>query len=147
MSGFNASDRHRSVVAETMMRLASTPGGMLVTAALRYTSQDPFAVTMVFVAEDSAPVEWVFARDLLVTGVRRPAGVGDVHVFPAGGSVVLDLVSPDGAARLVADADVLTSFADDMLAAVPAGREMDYIDLDLELAVMRREAVTGSGEL
>ena len=147
MSGFQASDRHRHVVAETTMRLVSTPDGVPVTAALRYTSQDPFAVTMVFLADGSAPVEWVFARDLLVTGVVRPTGVGDVHIFPAGGSVVLDLVSPDGAARLVADAEVLTRFADDMLAAVPAGCEMDYIDLDLELAVMRREAVTGSGEL
>jgi hypothetical protein len=147
MSGFHAIDRHRNVVAETTMRLVSTPDGMPVTAALQYTSQDPFAVTMVFVADDSAPVEWVFARDLLVTGVVRPTGVGDVHVFPAGGSVVLDLVSPDGAARLVADADVLARFVDDMLVAVPAGCEMDFIDLDLELAVMRREAVTGSGEI
>jgi hypothetical protein len=128
--------RHRQVAAETEMVLVSVPGGLPVRARLRYTTQDPYALTMSFAIDECAPVEWVFARDLLVAGISRPSGVGDVHVFPTADRIVVDLASPDGAARLVADAGPLTRFVSKMLAAVPLGAEDRYSTIDDELAAL-----------
>ncbi|MFI1935897.1 SsgA family sporulation/cell division regulator [Streptomyces purpureus] len=53
---------------------------------LRYVPHDPLAVRLDFlVAESEPPVAtWVFARDLLATGLTRPSGEGDVRVRPHG---------------------------------------------------------------
>lgn len=52
-----------------------------VAVRLEYNIRDPWAVTMEFIDHD---VRWVFARDLLLTGLYRPTGGGDVHVTPEG---------------------------------------------------------------
>ena len=128
--------RYRQVTAETEMALASVPGGLPVRARLRYTTHDPYAVAMGFAIDECTPVEWVFARDLLIAGISRPSGVGDVHVFPAGDKIVIDLASPDGTARLVADPAALTRFVSKMLSAVPVGTEDRYSNFDDELAAL-----------
>jgi hypothetical protein len=132
--------QHRQIVVDTTMRLASLPGHQPVAACLQFATRDPFAVSVVFAPAGNSPVVWVFARDLLVDGVRRPTGVGDVHLFPLDDSVVIDLRSPDGSARLIADAAVMTTFVDDMLALVPAGCETRYVDLEAELAAICKES-------
>jgi hypothetical protein len=128
--------RHRQVTAETEMVLASVPGGLPVRARLRYTTQDPYAVAMSFAIDECTPVEWVFARDLLIAGIARPAGVGDVHVFPAGDRIVVDLASPEGTARLVAEPAPLTRFVAKMVSAVPVGTEDRFSNIDEELAAL-----------
>jgi hypothetical protein len=79
-------------------------------------------------------VEWVFARDLLVDGLERATGLGDVHVWPSRGTegdiVVLALSSPDGRAVLHADADDLRLFVGRTLEVVPTGAEQLHLDLD-----------------
>jgi hypothetical protein len=145
MPGFHAS-HHRQVVAETQMRLVSVPEGLSVTASLQYTTRDPYALSVVFAAEGCSPVVWVFARDLLLSGVTRPSGEGDVHVFPAGDSVVLDLASPDGTARLVAGASDIIAFVDDILTVVPLGHESRFIDIDAELDLLCRESFAEWGD-
>src|SRR5215213_1880431 len=78
--------------------------------SLRYGAADPYAVRAVF-SGDGMEVEWVFARDLLRTGLATPIGDGDVHVWPSWGTgrelVMISLTSPDGQAVLfVSEEDV-----------------------------------------
>jgi len=140
MPAHDATPRHRQIVLETTMRLASLPEEQAVTACLQFATRDPYAVSVVFATAGNSPVVWVFARDLLIDGVTCPTGVGDVHVFPIGDSVVIDLCSPDGSARLIAEAAAMTKFVDDMLALVPAGTESRYVDLEAELAAIYKES-------
>lgn len=133
--------RHRQVTAEVDMVLASVPGGLPVRARLRYTTHDPYALTMSFAIDESTPVEWVFGRDLLIAGLSRPSGVGDVQVFPSADRVVIDLASPDGTARIVGEAGSLIRFVAKMLAAVPVGAEEKFCDIDRELAALRGETI------
>ena len=47
-----------------------------------YRADQPFTVTAAFQTERGRWVEWAFSRDLLVEGLRGPAGVGDVRLHP-----------------------------------------------------------------
>ncbi len=147
MPGFHITGAHRQVTTQTEMRLVSVPDELAVTATLQYTSRDPYALSVVFATEGCAPVVWVFARDLLLAGVTQAVGDGDVRIFPAGDSVVLDLASPDGTARLVAKACDIAAFVGDMLAAVPLAQESAFIDMDAELSLLRREAFAEWGDV
>ena len=101
--------------------------------SLRYSAADPYAVRAVF-SGDGMEVEWVFARDLLRTGLASPIGDGDVHVWPSWGTgrelVMISLTSPDGQAVLEAAADDVRTFLDRTAAVVPDGEEGLYLDLD-----------------
>jgi hypothetical protein len=83
-------------------------------------------------------VEWVFARDLLRTGLASPVGDGDVHVWPSWGTgrelLMISLTSPDGQALLEATAEDVRSFLDRTAAVVPDGEESNHLDLDAALA-------------
>jgi hypothetical protein len=107
-----------------------------VTADLRYSSRDTYAVRMALSVDDSPAVEWVFARELLRDGLLLPAGAGDIQVFPVVDGVVIDLLSPHGQARLLADADDIATFVDDMFRLVPDGDEDRYFSLEHELALL-----------
>ena len=93
-------------------------------------------MSIVFAVDECTPVEWVFARELLVTGISRPAGVGDVQVFPVDEGVVIDLASPDGTARLIAESAAITRFVAKMLHTVPLGAEQEFSTIDEELAIL-----------
>ena len=51
-------------------------------ASLYYSGSDPYAVRMAFHVGTDEPVEWIFARELLETGIAQPTGEGDVQVWP-----------------------------------------------------------------
>ena len=51
--------------------------------------------------------------------------------------VVIDLLSPHGTARLLADARELAGFVDEMYETVADGDESPYLDLDHELASLQ----------
>jgi len=105
--------------------------------SLRYSAADPYAVRAVF-SGDGMEVEWVFARDLLRTGLASPVGDGDVHVWPSWGTgrelLMISLTSPDGQAVLEASATDVRSFLDRTAAVVPDGDESAHLDLDAALA-------------
>ncbi len=105
--------------------------------SLRYSAADPYAVRAVF-SGDGMEVEWVFARDLLRTGLSTPIGDGDVHVWPSWGTgrelVMISLTSPDGQAVLEASADDVRTFLDRTAVVVPDGEESLYLDLDAAVA-------------
>lgn len=82
------------VVHARLILSTQTSAGLRVT--LHYRADDPLAVRMAFPAEFSldeaygpetgSEVEWVFARQLLASGLTIPSGLGDVHIRPAAGS-------------------------------------------------------------
>ncbi|MEJ2579305.1 MAG: SsgA family sporulation/cell division regulator [Kineosporiaceae bacterium] len=104
--------------------------------SLRYSAMDPYAVRAVF-SGDGMEVEWVFARDLLRSGLAAPIGDGDVHVWPSWGTgrelLMISLTSPDGQAVLEAAAEDVRVFLDRTAAVVPDGEESSYLDLDTAL--------------
>lgn len=128
--------RHHSVIARTAMTLIAEAADIDVDAELTFHSRDPFAIRVLFSVASAPAVEWVFSRELLVNGLGAPAGAGDVQIFPCHRGIVFELNSPSGRARLLAEADVLTSFAQDTLDAVPLGSESQYYDLDAEIALL-----------
>src|SRR5664280_3880046 len=73
------------------MVLVSGIGGTPVHAELRYRCDDPFAVQMRLSIPGSQLVTWTVGRDLLSTGLAQPSGLGDVHIYPTGGCVVIEL--------------------------------------------------------
>lgn len=79
-------------------------------------------------------VSWSFARELLVTGLDEPAGMGDVRVWPwatpRGDFVALALSSPDGNALFEVPRSVLVRFLRRTYVAVPRGHESEYLDMD-----------------
>ncbi|MFJ3931901.1 MULTISPECIES: SsgA family sporulation/cell division regulator [unclassified Streptomyces] len=111
-----------------------------VPARLVYRADDPFAVHIVFHVGSDHPVDWTFARELLVEGVFRPCGGGDVRVWPTkneGRSVILmALSSPEGDALLEAPSGAVSAWLERSLRVVPPGTEAALLGLDEELAAL-----------
>ncbi|MEV5660368.1 SsgA family sporulation/cell division regulator [Streptomyces flaveolus] len=131
---------HTTVVErELELRLILSPEyGVPVPARLTYLADDPYAVHITFHVDSGHPVHWTFARELLVEGVFRPCGHGDVRVWPSkaeGRSVVLmALSSPDGDALLEAPSAQVSAWLERTLRAVPPGSEGARLGLDDGLA-------------
>ena len=49
-------------------------------ARLFYSHEDPYALRIAFEAGLDKPVEWIFARDLLASGIEGREGLGDVTI-------------------------------------------------------------------
>ncbi|MCQ9182319.1 SsgA family sporulation/cell division regulator [Streptomyces sp. IBSBF 2953] len=130
---------HTVVERELELRLILSPERSIpVPARLGYRSDDPFAVHVAFHINSEHPVAWTFARELLVEGVFRPCGHGDVRVWPTkaeGRSVVLmALSSPDGDALLEAPAAQVSAWLERTLRVVPPGSEAEQLGIDDALA-------------
>ncbi|MFJ8195367.1 SsgA family sporulation/cell division regulator [Streptomyces sp. NPDC096152] len=107
-------------------------------ARLGYRTDDPYAVHIALHVDSEHPVHWAFARALLVEGVCRPCGHGDVRVWPSkaeGRAVVLPApASPEGGALLEAPAAQLSAWLERTLRVVPPGSEGERRGLDDGLA-------------
>jgi hypothetical protein len=138
-----------TVSAELGVRLA-VPEYTFVprVAHLFYSCEDPYAIRMAFHIGLDEPLEWVFARELLATGIEGPQGLGDVTVWPssgpdggAPGSVLhIELESPFGQAVVEAPAGEVSDFLHRTYQIVPASEEGDHLDLDAGLNDLLREA-------
>ncbi|MFH8340298.1 SsgA family sporulation/cell division regulator [Streptomyces sp. AM6-12] len=127
--------QHTVVEREIELKLILSPERSIpVPARLAYRCDDPYAVHVVFHINSEFPVHWTFARELLVEGVFRPCGHGDVRVWPTksqGRSVVLmALSSPDGDALLEAPAPQVSAWLERTLRAVPPGAEGGRLGID-----------------
>ncbi|CAM5226881.1 MULTISPECIES: SsgA family sporulation/cell division regulator [Streptomyces] len=127
--------RHTVVERELELRLVLSPERSVpVPARLAYRSDDPYAVHITFHIDSAHPVDWTFARDLLVEGVFRPCGHGDVRVWPAKadgrGVVLMALSSPDGDALLQAPVPQVSAWLERTLRAVPPGTEGGQLGID-----------------
>jgi hypothetical protein len=127
---------HRTVVErELELRLILSPElSVPVQARLGYRSDDPYAVHVTFHITSDNPVVWAFSRDLLVEGVFRPCGDGDVRVWPAKaegrGVVLMALSSPEGDALLQAPAARVSAWLERTLRMVPPGTEGEWLGID-----------------
>ncbi|MGW1891673.1 SsgA family sporulation/cell division regulator [Streptomyces sp. NPDC002004] len=132
---------HTVVERELELRLVLSPERSVpVPALLSYRTDDPYAVHIAFHVGSARPVHWTFARDLLVDGVFRACGEGDVRVWPAksdGRSVVLlALSSPDGDALLEAPSPGVCAWLERTLRVVPPGTESERLGLDDGLSAL-----------
>ncbi|NWF24878.1 SsgA family sporulation/cell division regulator [Streptomyces sp. PKU-EA00015] len=105
---------------------ARTP--VAVPTRLVYRVSDPYAVHIAFHIDTPDPVSWTFGRDLLIDGVYRPSGEGDVRIWPATvheerSAICLLLSAPDGNAVLRAPATALTAWLERTMRLVPPGDE------------------------
>jgi hypothetical protein len=125
-----------SVIQPVSMDCVDADGqAITLDAELGYHPGDPYAVTATF-RTPGGDVVWMFARELLAAGLTAPAGDGDVHVWPcldATGRavVIIELNSPDGELLVQAPTKDIYRFVNRTLAAVPAGSESDYVDVDM----------------
>lgn len=104
---------------------------------LQYENRDPYAVRAVFHTGHGEGVSWVFARDLLATGMYASTGEGDVRVWPSPEEperiVFIALRSPDGEALLRMPAGLLVQFLARTYSLVPEGQEGRWMDIDAAL--------------
>ncbi|MGW7488044.1 SsgA family sporulation/cell division regulator [Streptomyces sp. NPDC054786] len=126
---------HTVVERELELGLVLSPERSVpVPARLTYRTDDPYAVHVTFHIGSHSPVNWTFARELLVEGVFRPCGNGDVRVWPTkldGRSLVcIELDSPNGQALLEAPAAAVSAWLERTLRMVPPGSEQRHLDLD-----------------
>ncbi|MFD7322713.1 SsgA family sporulation/cell division regulator [Streptomyces sp. NPDC059875] len=127
------------VERELELKLVLSPERSIpVPARLAYRTDDPYAVHITFHIGSDHPVNWTFARELLVEGVFRPCGHGDVRIWPTkvdGRNVVLmALSSPDGDALLEAPSAQVSAWLERTLRAVPPGTESEQLGIDDGLA-------------
>ncbi|MFJ2609771.1 SsgA family sporulation/cell division regulator [Streptomyces sp. NPDC091279] len=127
-----------SVQAEVMMSfLVSEELSFRIPVELRYESGDPYAVRLTFHLPGDAPVTWTFGRELLIDGVGRPCGEGDVRVEPADGDSLSEVlirlqVGGDQALFRSSTAPVI-AFLDRTDKLVPLGQEGALADFDAHL--------------
>ncbi|NLU66556.1 SsgA family sporulation/cell division regulator [Streptomyces sp. HNM0574] len=126
---------HTVIERELEIQLVLSPERSIpVPARLTYRPEDPYAVHIAFHVGSEAPVHWTFARELLVEGVFRPCGQGDVRVWPTkSGSrsiICVALSSPDGDALLEAPAGAVSAWLERTLRIVAPGTEHERLGID-----------------
>ncbi len=102
-------------------------------ACLKYDTTDPYAVRMDNYVDRDETVTWLFARELLATGLSERAGTGDVSVFPGAGdarTVFILLRGEEREALLQAEEEDIRTFVRRTECLVPLGSESDHLDLD-----------------
>jgi hypothetical protein len=118
-----------------------------VPAQLCYDAADPYAVRIAFgdAVDDDVPTDsdaaitWLLSRELLQTGLDRPAGDGDVRLWPARISsdvLYLHLRAPSGEALFELSRASVAAFLRQTEALVPLGEETARLALDDELAAL-----------
>ncbi|MFF3322036.1 SsgA family sporulation/cell division regulator [Streptomyces sp. NPDC002889] len=138
---------HTVVERELELDLVLSPErSIAVPARLIYRTADPYAVHITFHIDSEHPVVWSFARELLVEGVFRPSGHGDVRIRPTktdGRCVILmTLSSPDGEALLEAPSALVSAWLERTLRVVPPGTEPQRLGIDSGLAELLAPTVT-----
>ncbi|MEU6641286.1 SsgA family sporulation/cell division regulator [Saccharomonospora sp. NPDC046836] len=124
---------HKNAVQQSQfvyLNGCSTP----VLSRFSYSAEAPFTVGLAFRIEPGEWVEWEFARELLLTGLTEPAGIGDIRIRPDLATdenfLVLELESPDGYAVVEIHRDEVRRFAETTVEIVAAGTESEHLDLD-----------------
>jgi hypothetical protein len=141
-----------SVQAEVMMSfLVSEELSFRIPVELYYETCDPYAIRLTFHLPGDAPVTWAFGRELLIDGVGRPCGDGDVRVSPAEpetlGEVLIRLQVGGDQALFRSSTAPLIAFLDRTDKLVPLGQEGALADFDAHLdeALDRILADQGAG--
>ena len=124
----------------TTLHLVGPHSWSEVPATLGYDVADPYAVRIGFGDPDGDDgISWLLARDLLRAGLDRPAGDGDVRLWPArttGDVLFLHLRAPSGEALFEVSRASVAAFLRGTEALVPVGEESALLTLDAELQVL-----------
>jgi hypothetical protein len=140
-----------TVSAELGLRLV-VPQQTIVplVASLYYSGDDPYAIRIAFHVGLDEPVEWIFARDLLASGLKDRQGLGDVQVWPSAASdadddavedvLNIELSSPFGQAHFEAPIKEISDFLRRTYQIVASGQEGDFVDVETELNELLRQA-------
>jgi hypothetical protein len=120
---------------------------MPLAASFSYCREDPYAVRIAFDIGRDEPVAWIFARDLLATGIAGHEGEGDVRVWPSPGAeggaahgvLNIQLCSPFGQVHLEAPVAQVSEFIGRAYHMVPAGEESDHLNVEAELSDLLRQ--------
>ncbi|MEU6347567.1 SsgA family sporulation/cell division regulator [Streptomyces sp. NPDC046977] len=120
------------VERELMMHLVRSPQDRIpVMARLIYRVASPCAVHIAFHIDSEKPVYWFFARDLLLDGLFRPSGSGDVRIWPARraglGVVMLWLSAAGGTVLMEAPTAAVAAWLGLTVQLVPPGSESTYL--------------------
>lgn len=126
---------------ELELRLVLSPDySVSVPARFSYRTADPYAAHVSFHIGSENPVNWTFSRELLVEGVFRPCGHGDVRIWPTKvqrrSVICMALTAPEGDALLEVPSAPVASWLERTLRAVPPGSESARLDWDDELHEM-----------
>ena len=131
-------DEHTVICSPAVFELTAPDAPVMpVKVDLTYSSRDPYAVQASFRTGSGTAVDWVFARDLLFTGLFAPSGTGDVRVQPVPlhpDRVQLELSSPSGHAVFTTCAQTLGEFLQRTFEAVPRDTEYSWLDFDMALS-------------
>ena len=116
-----------------------------VPALLLYDATDPYAVRIAFgdmtddADEAEGAITWLLSRELLQAGLERPAGDGDVRLWPARAAadvLYLHLRAPSGEALFEVSRASVAAFLRHTEALVPPGEEASRLGLDDELQAL-----------
>ncbi|MFD3583654.1 SsgA family sporulation/cell division regulator [Streptomyces sp. NPDC058683] len=118
-----------------MWRYVSLHETVPVQARFGYDHTRPLEVHVEFFNDIGGTVSWVLSRDLLVTGLQRPSGDGDVRIWPpcrhhGGDSLWMLLEGRTGAAILEGRVAPLRAWLEETLRCVPSGAEGLSMDWD-----------------
>ncbi|MEU7177163.1 SsgA family sporulation/cell division regulator [Streptomyces celluloflavus] len=137
-----------TVQAEVIMSfLVSEELAFRIPVELDFDSADPYAIRLTFDLPGDVPVTWTFSRELLLDGLSRPSGEGDVRIEPSSAEYLSDVfISLQvGAERALfrVSAPPLVAFLDRTDRLVPLGKEEVCDTLDAVLDRILTEAPAG----
>lgn len=134
-----------TVQAEVIMSfLVSEELAFRIPVQLDFDSADPYAVRLTFDLPGDMPVTWAFSRELMLDGLSRPSGEGDVRIEPVAGGhlsdVFISLQVGSERALFRVSAPPLVAFLDRTDRLVPLGAEEVCDTLDAVLSRILTEA-------
>ncbi|MFJ8955203.1 SsgA family sporulation/cell division regulator [Streptomyces sp. NPDC102381] len=109
-------------------------GGTPVAARLTYRLSDPYAVEVTFHPDETEPVVWAIARDLMTEGLSHSAGEGDVIVWTTAKAdpeqkqrTYIRLNAPEGTALLSAPFQHLRRYLERTQSLCSPGMERPHV--------------------
>jgi sporulation and cell division protein SsgA len=130
-----SSERDSADLLLRMWRHVSLHESLPIQARFSYDHSRPLEVRVEFFNGIGGAVTWVLSRDLLLAGLHRPSGVGDVRVWPpcqrhGGDSLWMLLQGRTGAALVEGPIEPLRAWLEGTLRSVPFGTEGRSMDWD-----------------
>ncbi|MER7693063.1 SsgA family sporulation/cell division regulator [Streptomyces sp. NPDC097610] len=122
------------VTCRTVVALLEEQTPRSVMTDLRYESAEPYSIFVVFNAGTGMAIEWELGRELMTSGRRRLAGLGDVQIWPAEirGHELVYMSFRSGWEKFVVAAAgvVIDEFLKSTFEVVPLGEETRFLGVE-----------------
>ncbi|MEU0002701.1 SsgA family sporulation/cell division regulator [Streptomyces microflavus] len=107
----------------------------LVKLNFSYYVSDPLALRMGIILEGALVSEWVFARDLVFSGMATQVGWGAISVWPTINNLIaIQISGTEGRVLLRLSADILETFMGETCDRVKYGEEFNNLDIGITVA-------------